>query len=193
MEAWPHVMLDLETMGNRSDAAIVAIGAVAFDVERGLGPEFYRAVRLESSMQTGGSVSASTVMWWMRQSDDARAALSPEQTWPINAALIGFSEFVQEVWNGAKIILVAKGPPQVCVWGNGAAFDNVILRSAYEMCDLQPPWTFREDRCYRTLRSLAPDIKRPTILGTPHNALDDAKFQAVHAIEILRALSLSEK
>jgi len=46
------VMLDLETMGNGSSAAIIAIGAVEFDMVEGtLGNEFYSVVDLDSSVQ----------------------------------------------------------------------------------------------------------------------------------------------
>jgi len=49
-----EVMLDLETMGQGPDAAIVAIGAVAFDpVTHWLGDPFYRLVDLESAVVTG--------------------------------------------------------------------------------------------------------------------------------------------
>ncbi|MFA5379904.1 MAG: 3'-5' exoribonuclease, partial [Dehalococcoidia bacterium] len=45
-----EVSLDLETMGNGPDAAIIAIGAVEFSLETGLlGQEFYEVVDLESS------------------------------------------------------------------------------------------------------------------------------------------------
>jgi hypothetical protein len=76
---------------------------------------------------------------------------------------------------------------EVNVWGNGAAFGNVILRSAYAACGLLPPWEFWNDRCYRTLKNLRPDIKLERS-GTHHNALDDAITQAEHAVVILSAL-----
>ena len=46
-----HLMIDLETMGNKPTAPIVAIGAVFFDPKNGeLGAEFYVAVNLGSAM-----------------------------------------------------------------------------------------------------------------------------------------------
>ena len=65
------IMLDLETMGTGTQAAIVAIGAVEFDLEKGiLGEEFYRTVDLSSSISCGGIIDADTVLWWMQQSED---------------------------------------------------------------------------------------------------------------------------
>ena len=44
-----HLMLDLETMGTKSNSAIISIGAVEFDILTGkTGREFYRNVSLQS-------------------------------------------------------------------------------------------------------------------------------------------------
>ena len=40
------------------------------------------------------------------------------------------------------------------IWGNGAGFDNTLLRQAYEVNSREVPWAFRHDRCFRTLRGL---------------------------------------
>lgn len=49
-----HLMIDLETMGNKPAAPIVAIGAVFFAPKSSeLGAEFYMAVNLASAMDQG--------------------------------------------------------------------------------------------------------------------------------------------
>ena len=61
------VMIDLETMGVNTKAAIVAIGAVGMDVINNKvipGSEFYCIVDLESSVQNEGIMDASTVLWY---------------------------------------------------------------------------------------------------------------------------------
>ena len=72
--------------------------------------------------------------------------------------------------------------------GNGADFDLPILAAAYAAVGLSVPWKPYNGRCYRTLKNLAPVVKlaRP---GTHHNALDDARTQAVHAIKLMRHIS----
>mgnify|MGYP006408929027 CR=1 FL=1 len=72
-----HIMIDLETMGTRPDAPIISIGAVAFDANGPL-DSFYAGVNLGSSVNSGAKIDASTVLWWMQQSDEARAALVPK-------------------------------------------------------------------------------------------------------------------
>lgn len=48
------VMLDLETMGTDANAAIIAIGAVEFDIQNGeIGERFYAVIDLESAVAGG--------------------------------------------------------------------------------------------------------------------------------------------
>ena len=88
------VMLDLETMGNGPDSAIIAIGAVEFDLaEQKTGHGFYVHVDLESAVKAGGVVDASTVLWWMKQGDQARSAFA-RQGERMEVALHLFSEWM---------------------------------------------------------------------------------------------------
>ena len=171
-----NVMVDLETMGNGPRAAIVAIGAVEFDPDSGkIGREFYQEIYLEDSVANGGVIDASTVLWWMQQGDVARAAVYSKDGINLLPALLQFAQWLRECGPGVK------------VWGNGSPFDNVILRSAYSALHMDAPWEFWNDRCYRTLKNLRPDIGFARG-GTHHNALDDAITQARHAIAILSDL-----
>jgi hypothetical protein len=169
------VMVDLETMGTDPDAAIIAIGAVEFDLVAGVvGEKFYEVVSLESSVQGGGIIDPSTVMWWLGQSDDARKAVCAEAS-HINVALLNFAGWLGE-----------RAPrDDLRLWGNGAGFDNVILESAYRRHQFLCPWHFFNNRCYRTIKGLRPEVKAVRA-GTHHNALDDAATQAQHLIEIMR-------
>lgn len=175
-----HVMLDLETMGHGPNAAIVAIGAVAFDpdtnavdTERG----FYSPVSLQSSVQYRLQMDASTVMWWLKQSDAARTALTAAEDRTLDDALYRFQMWCYQY----------EAPADLPVWGNGAAFDNVILRNAFREADMVPPWRHWNDRCYRTVKGMAPGVKLER-QGTHHHALDDAISQANHLISVLNFL-----
>jgi exodeoxyribonuclease VIII len=168
------IMLDLETMGNGPNAAIVAIGATCFNIiDETVGSCFYETIDLESSVAGGGVMDASTVLWWLKQSDLARKDIIYGRE-PIESALELFTGWISE----------NMGEERVIMWGNGAAFDNVILASAYRRHNLLQPWDFRNDRCYRTIKNLNPEIKMQR-RGTKHNALDDAISQTEHLITIL--------
>lgn len=170
------IMLDLETAGQGPDAAIVAIGAVQFDRDAGIiGERFYAPVDLASAVAAGGIIDPSTVTWWLRQSDAARGELT-RPALQIGSALDTFDVWLQRM-----------GVRDLHVWGNGAAFDNVILAGAYKRFGRPVPWQFWNDRCYRTMKSLYPAVTLERT-GTHHNALDDAEHQARHLLAILAAM-----
>lgn len=164
-----RIMVDLETMGTRSNAAIIAIGAVKFSRDKGIIDRFYRIVDLQSCIDTGLAVDGATIMWWLKQDDLARDQFNLFKSTSLSKSL---SEFSYWIGGGDKEI-----------WGNGAAFDNVILANAYRVVSQNTPWEFYENRCYRTMKAIFPHIKKNTI-GTHHNAVDDAETQAVHLLEI---------
>jgi 3'-5' exoribonuclease Rv2179c-like domain len=65
----------------------------------------------------------------------------------------------------------------------------VLLRQAYEINSREAPWSFRHDRCFRTLRSLL-TFEEGQYLGTAHTALADAENQAIRANQIVRKLGI---
>lgn len=172
-----QVMLDLETLGNKPGSVIVAIGAVRFNpAEMTIEDEFYGVIDAVSAQAAGLTLDADTVKWWLQQSEPARMAICNRGE-PIQSVLLQFSQWLRLPCEEAT------------VWGNGAAFDNTLLAAAYQKTLLQVPWKFWNDRCYRTLKAMAPTVKMAR-QGTYHNALDDAKSQAVHLMDILKFLKL---
>lgn len=177
-------MVDLETMGNKPDAPIVAIGAVFFEPATGeIGPSFYTPVCLESEVALGAVPDANTIMWWLTQSSEARSAITDNPT-PISVALRGLSDFSA---------VVSENSNRISVWGNGASFDNVILRAAYERCKLPPGWDWYNDLDVRTMvklgRAIGFDPKRDMPFdGERHNALADAIHQAKYVSAIYQRL-----
>jgi exodeoxyribonuclease VIII len=174
-------MLDLETMGTGPDAAITAIGAAAVVLGDGksdgkIVSDFYEKVDLASSVEAGGTMDPNTVVWWLGQGPAARSAMTADGI-SINDALRRFSHWVYE--------LAGLGEPKrpTRVWGMGATFDNVILTSAYKQRGRTRPWTYRDDRCFRTLEAMYPDVPRPDNPNL-HNALADARAQAEQLIAI---------
>ena len=172
-----NIMLDLETLSTRHDAMIISIGAVMFDKD-GLGDIFYRVID-NTNNPYGFHMDPATVSFWMRQEYPARLPFFSTSGDPnIETVLSSF----------AGLCDLAGGHHNVKIWGNGATFDNVILSNAYERVGIEHPWSHRGDRCYRTLKNFS-SVECPQV-GTLHNALDDAKAQALHLIEIAKDLNL---
>jgi hypothetical protein len=165
-----QVMLDLETMSTASNACICSIGAVKFNTKDGILDEFYITVDAKDCKKQGLHFSQDTLNWWSKQNPAALKMLVKD-TKPLKEALTAYSK-----WFGTK---------KMNQWGNGSAFDNVILRNAYAAVELKEPWTYRGELCYRTLIALFPESSPPEREGTYHNALDDAKYQAKYFIQLL--------
>ena len=180
---WHHLMIDLETMGTNSNAPIVVIGAVFFDPQTGeIGPIFYVVISLVDAMDKGAVPDGSTIEWWLAQSSEARSATLVNQI-PLDDALLQLREFIDE--NSGEFF--------VRVWGNGASFDNVILRRSYERQGIPCPWRYCNDRDVRTIVELgkAIDFDARTAIpfeGVRHNALDDARYQAKYVSAIWQKL-----
>ncbi|MEW5181676.1 3'-5' exoribonuclease, partial [Escherichia coli] len=161
-----HLMIDLETMGKNPDAPIISIGAIFFDPQTGdVGPEFSKTIDLETA---GGVIDRDTIKWWLKQSREAQSAIMTDEI-PLDDALLQLREFIDE--NSGEFF--------VQVWGNGANFDNTILRRSYERQGITCPWRYYNDRDVRTIVELgkAIDFDARTAIpfeGERHNALDDA-------------------
>lgn len=184
-----HGMLDIETMGNNTNAAITAIGLVLND-NKGNTSSFYQEVSLESSVQAGAKMDVSTILWWMQQEDDAREIYKRNnEALPLRFVLRRLNEFINcycDV-NDNGIATNLK------LWGNGVGFDNVILRNSYNLFDdVICPFPFYNDACYRTLKGLYPDIKLERV-GIYHNALNDAQSQMDHLLKLLNYMNHSAK
>ena len=176
-----NIMVDLETLGQVPGCVVLSIGAVAFD-DTNLGAEFYTVINIADSKSFGLHENDETLAWWGKQNPEARKVLD-------EASDMATSKSVVATIKAFNQYLAPFGHGSIKVWGNGANFDNTILSAMYSAADLKTPWPFWNDRCYRTLKNLFKDIKVPARLGTYHNALDDAKHQALHAVQIFQANS----
>ncbi|APT02498.1 exodeoxyribonuclease VIII [Escherichia coli] len=184
---WYHLMIDLETMGTNTNAPIVVIGAVFFDPQTGeIGPVFYIVISLTDAMNTGAVPDGGTIEWWLKQSSEARAAILTDQV-KLKDALSQFRKFINE-YSDEKFVQV---------WGNGATFDNAILRTSYERLDIPCPWRYHNDRDVRTIVELGKtiDFDARTVIpfeGVRHNALDDARHQAKYVTATIQKLIPSQ-
>ncbi|EFL9153122.1 3'-5' exoribonuclease, partial [Escherichia coli] len=177
---WHHLMIDLETMGKNPDAPINALAGKFFDPATGeMGPEFSKTIDLDTA---GGVIDRDTIKWWLKQSREAQSALLTDEI-PLDDALLQLREFIDE--NSGEFF--------VQVWGNGANFDNVILRRSYERQEIPCPWRYTNDRDVRTIVALGlvMDFDARSVItfeGERHNALHDARYQAKYVSAIWQKL-----
>ena len=174
------VMIDLETLGTIPGCAIVSVGAIPFD-EFGVDDErtFYRAIMIPEWDTPGLTPDGlhkqpDTIDWWKIQSEQARQVFTQPTRHTTRSALSELSLYL----NGM-------GSPRI--WGNGADFDNPIVAVAAHRVGLDPKeiWRGYNGRCYRTVKQQFRDVKLRRE-GVHHNALDDARAQALHMVEICK-------
>ena len=170
------LMIDTETMGMPPDGALLSIGAVFFDLQTcTLGPTFNQTINLATAVRDGGTLTPSTIMWWLGQSQEARDAVR-FSAFDIRNVLNDFSAFIAE--HGSH--------KTVRPWGNSSSFDLTTVGSAYKRSGITQPWHFTSERCFRTVRNMYPHVEYDyESKGTgAHNALADAVFQSEHLFKI---------
>lgn len=166
------IMIDLETLGVVPQSPIVSIGAVFFDIEKGLlGNTFYMALRLKDQLEAGRKIDAETLKWWMGQSDAAKKVFN-EKAQPTTGVLNTFGQWIK----------MNKASPRVNVWGNGSTFDISMLEDILRQLNIGIPWGFSDVMDLRTFKRFVAGGQAVPKIGVAHNALDDAISQAKYVI-----------
>ena len=174
LHEYNDIMLVIETLDTTPSAAVLSIGAVKFNSD-GLGEAFYARLDSSSQLPLGRTQSEATGNWWAEQSDAARAEVFVMPEWTNPMTLLKFSQFFDH--------------DDYNVWGNGSAFDNVIVKSLFCTYGFTLPWKYNKNRCLRTIREtvygnfpfLKDDQIKPELA---HHALSDAKAQALDLLRI---------
>ena len=201
----PEIMIDIETLNNEFNSAIVTIGAHAFSFDHEETRDFYININprdldnysylaLSKRVGTDGNddafvtLGADTVVWWMQQSPQARESLLSKEAVTLKTAMTKFAQFVSEC--RASIPSAKK---ELNIWANDPNFDCVICENSFRAAKVTCPWNFWEQRSCRTMEYLGRKlgIDRRTDFpreGTYHNAIDDCKYQVSYVKAIHNAL-----
>lgn len=162
-------MFDLETFGTQPGSVIRSIGAVYFDPQGAEAPRhltFYANIDRKSCEDAGLTVDPETEAWWAKQSPEAQKALL-QNCRPLAEVAREFHDWFNRHigWQ---------------IWCQGANFDAVLWEAAVRAVGLSAPWKFYNVRDTRTVyEAFGFDTKSVQRIGTYHNALDDARHQAV--------------
>jgi exodeoxyribonuclease VIII len=161
-----EIIVDIETKSTKPNAHILTIAAIKFN---SLAPPselkdldtFYRRIERKSCEELGMHIDMDTVNWWRKQSAEARfEAFDHPDRVPIKEALRAFSN-----WFGRN--------SNTLLWSRGNNFDPVILNSAYDACELNPPWKYWNVRDVRTLLDAGGISKYDLPSGNDHHSLHD--------------------
>ncbi|WP_051419652.1 3'-5' exonuclease [Candidatus Sodalis pierantonius] len=120
-----NVMLDIETLGKKAGCPILSVAAVMFEPATGLvGQTFYARIDYQAAIQYG-QPEEETLLWWQKQSDDARHEAFGGKARP-------------DVVARALRTFISTHCAKPCVpWSNGAVFDIALLQSWFDRVDPQ--------------------------------------------------------
>lgn len=171
------VMIDLETLGLSANCVVLSIGATFFDIENNtLGETFYKVLNLSDQIDKGRVVDSVALTWWLEQDPKLFQPLLKGNC-STYTALQEFTQYIQ-----------LNGGPNVNVWGNGAIFDINILENLILQNDRRVPWKFRNIMDFRTFKRFGAPAN--VFNQHKHNALEDARSQALYVIESINGDNL---
>lgn len=173
------LMVDLETLNNTPNSAVVSACFIMFDITSGEYAVHYNCnVSLQSSLDSGLTIKEETFYWWLNNSQSARNSINPNQNSNPTVSL----DALYNVISGVKFDQI---------WSRGADFDIAILRNIFEKLN-KPDIINRKGRCVRTMQEVAPYIyehavslyKQSLPAFTEHDALHDsiAQIKGVSAV-----------
>lgn len=180
-----HVMIDTETLGRTPGSVVRSVAAVEFDPQTGeTGRQKVWKIDLTDSIRYGFKVEASTLKWWMMQSDEARREFVEGAETPLEDFLEDFMQFIAATDEGNDFTL----------WCLQLDFDVAMLRSMYSWynlnvyrCDEEVlPWNFRKVRDVRPyMDALDSEGLLPPKVADRHTPLADclAQINCVHLVE----------
>jgi len=176
------LMIDIETLGTKTDAAILSIAAVFFDPVTGETGATFHGKSKWFSLDSSG-IDPEAVKWWLQQDKEAQNKLTDDKNGKHIKHLL--EEFIEWVSKNSQITKIKP-------WGNGATFDIVILERNIDKFWLKAPWRFWNIRDVRTIVDLGSrigiDHKEVEFEGVKHDALDDAKHQVKYVNQIIKKL-----
>lgn len=150
-----NITFDLETCALCPTAAVMSIGAVAWNADAEDNPFtegfhgeycFYRHVDLRSSFVDGFTFDGKTSEWWATQNEEAKKALleyDEVPLRPVDSVIEDFFSFIQYVQEETS----AKN---VKLWSQGTDFDIAILRNICRKYDIEVPVSHKNFRDHRT-------------------------------------------
>lgn len=159
------LMIDIETLGTGSNAHVLSIGMVWFDINHPDEPLIELPIIYPSMDQPRSQIDGDTVRWWMNQS---------------NAAKQVFANTVERVaLSSAAATIVEATENASRIWAKDPDFDCVILANfTRNYLSHTIKWPFYRNRSVRTMLDVYPQAKELPFEGVEHNALADAVHQA---------------
>lgn len=171
-------MIDIETMDTLPSSIVLTIGGVKFDPDGvGVFDEFHYKIEVTEQEDKGRTISDSTMNdFWAKQSPEViEAAFSDDDRITVEEMMKNLRAW----YAGCSEI-----------WAHGTTFDITILENLHRQYGKSVPWNFWEISDSRTLFKRLPEDPRKNYTFAAHNALEDARIQALSVQDAIKQLNI---
>lgn len=165
-----QIMIDIETLGRKNDAAIREVGLIAFWEDGSIIDTLQLSVSPEVWNTCNRTFSGETILW-LNTADSIASEFNCNS----------YKELVERI---NKFFHVHK-ESETRVWAKGH-MDLEVLKDLYETLEEQVPWEFWQPRDLRTIQDLP--VPRLNCTNKNHRAFEDALSQVKELCVALHAL-----
>ena len=162
MNTVKHIIIDIETLGRRNDAAITQIGIVIADETFSVLDKYLMQISPEAWNTCNRTFTGETLLWWMEQKNSPISNIGAINTYSSYYTAMSALNGVFKRYNTDDTIVWTKG-----------TMDLFCIKDLCECLYMSTPWKFWQPRDIRTAKEIIKEWK--TIENeNAHNALDDA-------------------
>ena len=161
MKITKHIIIDIETLGRRNDAAVTQVGIVIADKNFDVLDSYLIQITPEAWNTYNRTFTGETLLWWIQQIN------TPVSEFPTHIAN-SYKDLVEKL----DYIFRKYNIEDSIVWTKGS-MDLFCIKDLYECFNIDTPWKFWQPRDIRTAKEIIKNWK--TIENNnSHNALNDA-------------------
>lgn len=156
-----HIIIDIETLGRRNDAAVTQVGIIPADENFNALDQYLIQVDSNAWSTCGRTFTGETLLWWIQQKN------TPVSKFPTQIAN-SYKDLIEKL----NYVFRRYNTEDSIVWTKGS-MDLFCIKDLYEYFDMDIPWKFWQPRNIRTAKEIIKDWK---VCGNnnTHNALGDA-------------------
>lgn len=158
-----NIIIDIETLGRRNDAAITQVGLVIADKNFNILNKFLIQIDPKAWHTCNRTFTGETLLWWMQQKNTPVSNTSTHSVY-------SYKELIEKL----KLIFRMYNTSETLVWTKGS-MDLFCIKDLFEYFDMELPWEFWQPRDIRTAKEFIEEWQ--TFENNNHNALDDALNQ----------------
>lgn len=164
MKIAKYIIIDIETLGRRNNAAITQIGVVIADENFNILDKRLIQIDPKTWSSCDRTFTGETLLWWMNQKNS-----------PVSGTYTDNVKSYQTAILTLDVIFQRYNTDDTIVWTKGT-MDLFCIKDLCEYFNMNTPWKFWQPRDIRTAKEIIKDWK-VCENNNAHNALDDALIE----------------